>query len=54
MGGPFEGKITYAGLMYTIIETDEGRVSLPNSGLLASAIGPVPEPPLEPDPDSHL
>jgi small-conductance mechanosensitive channel len=54
LGGPFEGTITYAGLMYTIIDTDEGRVNLPNAGLLASAIGPIPEPPLEPDPDSHL
>jgi small-conductance mechanosensitive channel len=54
LGGPFEGTITYAGLMYTIIETDEGRVSLPNAGLLASAIGPVPRPPMEPDPDSQL
>ena len=54
LGGPFEGTITYAGLMYTIIVTDEGRVSLPNAGLLASAIGPVPQPPMEPDPDSQL
>jgi small-conductance mechanosensitive channel len=54
LGGPFEGTITYAGLMYTIIDTKEGRVNLPNAGLLASAIGPVPEPPREPDPDSHL
>ncbi len=54
LGGPFEGTITYAGLIYTIIETDEGRVSLPNAGLLASAIGPVPRPPMEPDPDSQL
>jgi small-conductance mechanosensitive channel len=54
LGGPFEGTISYAGLMYTIIDTDEGRVNLPNAGLLASAIGPIPEPPLEPDPDSHL
>jgi small-conductance mechanosensitive channel len=54
MGGPFEGTITYAGLMYTIIETAEGQISMPNSGLLASAIGPIPKPPLEPDPDSHL
>jgi small-conductance mechanosensitive channel len=54
LGGPFEGTITYAGLMYTIIDTDEGRVNLPNAGLLAAAIGPVPTPPLEPDPDSQL
>jgi small-conductance mechanosensitive channel len=54
LGGPFEGTITYAGLMYTIIITAEGKVSLPNAGLLASAIGPVPEPPVELDPDSQL
>jgi hypothetical protein len=40
--------------MYTIIDTYEGRVNLPNAGLLTAAIGPVPPPPLEPDPDSHL
>jgi small-conductance mechanosensitive channel len=54
LGGPFEGTITYAGLMYTIIDTPEGRVNLPNAGLLTAAIGPVPTPPLEPDPDSQL
>ncbi len=54
LGGPFEGTITYAGLMYTVIDTEEGLVSLPNAGLLASAIGPVPEPPREHDPDSYL
>jgi small-conductance mechanosensitive channel len=44
MGGPFEGTILGSGLMYTTIDTDEGVVSMPNSGLLAAAIGPVPEP----------
>ncbi|MGI8664637.1 MAG: mechanosensitive ion channel domain-containing protein [Jatrophihabitans sp.] len=44
MGGPFEGVILGAGLMYTSIDTDEGVVSMPNAGLLAAAIGPVPEP----------
>ena len=44
LGGPFEGVIVVAGLLYTIIETDsEGPISLPNSGLLAAAIGPAPE-----------
>jgi small conductance mechanosensitive channel len=47
MGGPFEGVILSAGLIYTTIDTDEGLVSMPNSGLLASAIGPSPEPPAE-------
>ncbi len=44
MGGPFEGVIVVAGLLYTIIETDEGPISMPNSGLLGAAIGPAPEP----------
>jgi small-conductance mechanosensitive channel len=44
MGGPFEGVILAAGLMYTTIHTDEGPVSMPNSGLLAAAIGPAPDP----------
>jgi small conductance mechanosensitive channel len=54
MGGPFDGTIVYAGLMYTVLKTDEGNINLPNAGLLAAAIGPVPVPPLEPDPDSQL
>jgi small-conductance mechanosensitive channel len=49
MGGPFEGTITSSGLMYTIIETTEGSISMPNSGLLAAAIGPAPEPTLPTD-----
>ena len=44
MGGPFEGTIIDAGLMYTTIRTDDGTVSMPNSGLLAAAIGPATEP----------
>lgn len=44
MGGPFDGQILDAGLMYTTIDTAEGPVSMPNSGLLAAAIGPSEEP----------
>ena len=44
MGGPFEGVIIVAGLLYTTIETDEGPISMPNSGLLGAAIGPAPDP----------
>jgi small-conductance mechanosensitive channel len=46
LGGPFEGIITGSGLMYTTIDTEEGLVSLPNSGLLGAAVGPavIPEP----------
>ena len=42
--GTFEGTITGSGLMYTTIDTSEGLISLPNSGLLAAAIGPAPGP----------
>jgi small-conductance mechanosensitive channel len=44
LGGPFEGVIVGAGLTYTTMETSQGTISLPNSGLLAAAIGPAPEP----------
>lgn len=44
LGGPFEGVILGSGLVYTTIETAEGVISLPNSGVLAAAIGPIPEP----------
>jgi small-conductance mechanosensitive channel len=44
LGGPFEGVILGSGLVYTTIETDEGVVAMPNSGVLASAIGPAAEP----------
>ncbi|MDQ1722176.1 MAG: hypothetical protein QOI26_1910, partial [Pseudonocardiales bacterium] len=40
MGGPFDGVILGAGVMYTTIDTDEGPIAMPNSGLLAAAIGP--------------
>ncbi|MDQ1743539.1 MAG: hypothetical protein QOE23_1878 [Pseudonocardiales bacterium] len=50
MGGPFDGVILGAGLMYTTIDTDEGPVSMPNSGLLAAAIGPSDGPADEQEP----
>jgi small conductance mechanosensitive channel len=46
MGGPFEGVILSAGLIYTSIDTEEGVVSMPNAGLLAAAIGPSPDTPV--------
>lgn len=49
MGGPFEGVIVAAGLLYTTIQTQEGPISMPNSGLLSAAIGPA----TEPDPDGE-
>ena len=38
MGGPFEGEIVAAGLMYTTIMTPNGPIVMPNSGLLGAAI----------------
>jgi small-conductance mechanosensitive channel len=40
MGGEFTGTVVDAGVMYTALLTDVGEVKLPNSGVLASAIGP--------------
>jgi small-conductance mechanosensitive channel len=44
MDGPFEGVIVHAGLMYTTIRTEEGNVSMPNSGLLGAALSTLPQP----------
>jgi len=43
MGGEFTGTVVDSGVMYTVILTDVGEVKLPNSGVLASAIGPPTE-----------
>ena len=43
MGGVFTGTVVDAGVMYTALLTDVGEVKLPNSGILASAIGPPTE-----------
>ena len=40
MGGDFTGTVVDAGIMYTVLLTDIGEVKLPNSGVLAAAIGP--------------
>jgi hypothetical protein len=61
LGGPFVGVIVGAGLLYTFIETRSGVVSLPNAGLLGSAIGPpgpeddepVDDEPVEDQPDAE-
>jgi small-conductance mechanosensitive channel len=43
MGGAFTGVVVDAGVMYTVLLTDVGEVKLPNSGVLAAAIGPPEE-----------
>ncbi|MBU2664842.1 mechanosensitive ion channel family protein [Actinoplanes bogorensis] len=40
IGGPHYGTIISAGLLYTVLDTDEGPLNIPNSALLASAVGP--------------
>ncbi|MGH9029146.1 MAG: mechanosensitive ion channel domain-containing protein [Acidimicrobiales bacterium] len=42
LGGIFEGVVKSMTLAYVTIETDEGAVNVPNSALLAAAVGPAP------------
>ncbi|MCU1655821.1 MAG: small-conductance mechanosensitive channel-like protein [Pseudonocardiales bacterium] len=42
LGGPFDGTVTTVGLLYTTLATAEGRINIPNSGLLGAAVGPIP------------
>jgi small-conductance mechanosensitive channel len=42
LGGITEGTVSAMGMTYVTVITDEGPVSLPNSGLLAAAVGPMP------------
>jgi small-conductance mechanosensitive channel len=53
LGGQYDGEVTAITLMYTRLETQEGPVTLPNSGVLTAATGPrlpaqpAPEQPTE-------
>ncbi len=54
LNGPHVGVIVSAGLLYTVLNTDAGPLNIPNSSLLASAVGPAeldPEPSLDCSPD---
>jgi small-conductance mechanosensitive channel len=42
LGGEMTGLVVAMGLTYTSIETDQGRLNVPNSGILAAAVGPAP------------
>ncbi|WP_030435718.1 mechanosensitive ion channel family protein [Actinoplanes subtropicus] len=42
LNGPHVGVIVSAGLLYTVLDTDAGPLNIPNSSLLASAVGPAP------------
>jgi small-conductance mechanosensitive channel len=41
INGPHVGVIVSAGLLYTMLETAEGPLNIPNSSLLAAAVGPA-------------
>ena len=43
LNGPHVGVIVSAGLLYTVLDTDAGPLNIPNSSLLASAVGPAPD-----------
>jgi small conductance mechanosensitive channel len=47
LGGQFDGEVTAITLMYTVLETDEGPMTIPNSGVLAAVTGSRPAPPPE-------
>ncbi|MEU4690288.1 mechanosensitive ion channel family protein [Actinoplanes sp. NPDC023714] len=40
LNGPHVGVIVSAGLLYTILETEDGPLNIPNSQLMLSAVGP--------------
>lgn len=40
LGGQYDGEVTAITIMYTKIATEDGPISLPNSGVLAAAAGP--------------
>jgi small-conductance mechanosensitive channel len=42
LGGITEGTVSAMGMTYVTILTEDGPVSMPNSGILAAAVGPMP------------
>jgi small-conductance mechanosensitive channel len=51
LGGQLDGTVTEIGITYIRLDTGETVMSVPNSQVLAAAVGPVPpEPEPEPDP----
>jgi small-conductance mechanosensitive channel len=49
INGPHVGVIISAGLLYTMLETSDGPLNIPNSTLLAAAVGPTSH---SPDPQA--
>ncbi len=44
LSGQVEGTVTDIGITYVRLDTDEGRLSVPNSQVLAAAVGPLRQP----------
>ncbi|MGH2730417.1 MAG: mechanosensitive ion channel domain-containing protein [Actinomycetota bacterium] len=40
LGGEYEGDVSDMGIFYVTLQTERGRVDLPNAGVLSAAIGP--------------
>lgn len=49
LGGEYEGLVVDMSLFYVKLETEQGHVSLPNAGVLASSIGPGARAPKDDD-----
>ena len=50
LGGQLQGTVTEIGITYIRLDTGESVMSVPNSQVLAAAVGPVPPEPAEPGP----
>jgi small-conductance mechanosensitive channel len=48
LGGPHDGTVETVSLQYTTLLTADGPLRIPNGGMLAAAVGPVPRPPTVP------
>jgi small-conductance mechanosensitive channel len=53
LGGVLEGKVIDISLTYVRLETADGQLLLPNSIVLAAAVGPRPVPVAKPDEPGH-
>jgi len=48
LGGQLDGTVTEIGITYVHLDTGEGVMALPNSQVLAAAVGPLPGEPTVP------
>jgi len=50
LGGQLQGVVTEIGITYIRLDTGDTVMSVPNSQVLAAAVGPIPSRPAEPAP----